>query len=141
MRGRVRVVVHDHAEARQTLQWQLQQWGLACDTADSITAALALTEHQRYEVLLRDRRLPAGTTGAAVARPDGLALLRCIQAQQPSLKLAAMVSGEVAVSSGQPETSDAVAWLAKPVRPMRLRTLLMHALDGADSPRPAGPAP
>jgi len=85
--------------------------------------------------------LPAGTTGAGVALPDGLALLRCIQAQQPSLKLAAMVSGEVAASSGQPETSTAVAWLAKPVRPMRLRALLMHALDGADGPGPAAPSP
>ena len=139
LQGRV-LLVDDHIAARDALQWTLQRWGLACDVAGTAAEALALAgrsqDGPRYDVLLCDQRLPDGL---------GSDLLPRLQALQPALALAAVVSGDPpppgwppagALAAGQP----AAHWLAKPVRPMQLRALLMNALPPPVSRRvPSAP--
>lgn len=127
LHGRV-LLVDDHEPTRHALQRTLSQWGLQCDTAMDAAAALRLSDGHMYDVLLCDFRLPGALSG--------LDLLQDLRGRQPRCCIAAVISGE----SEQPALPDGVQWLRKPLRPVRLRALMMSRL-GAAPMQAADPPP
>lgn len=117
--GRV-LVVEDNALVRAALVQLLQNWGLQVCEASDARAASAAMHQQAFDVVLSDWRLPGPH--------DGLAVLRQAQAQLPQLRLGALITGE---DLGQlpPALADFVV-LRKPLRPLRLRSLLTRHLHG-----------
>ncbi len=112
LRGTV-LLVDDHEPTRQALQRTLSQWGMHCDAAADADAARRLCAGHAYDVLLCDFRLPGAV--------DGLELLQELRARQARCRIAAIISGE----GEEPVLPQGVQWLRKPLRPVRLRALLM----------------
>jgi signal transduction histidine kinase/CheY-like chemotaxis protein len=113
------LLVDDHEPTRRALQQMLQQWGLQCDAAADAPQAAVLCAAHAYDGLLCDFRLPGAD--------DGLVLLQRLRQQQGQARVAAVLSGE----RETPVLPEGVLWLRKPVRPVRLRALLMAALAPA----------
>lgn len=112
------LVVEDNALARDALVRQLQAWGLQVHAAsDGESARAALAEHS-FDTVLSDWRLPGAMDGAAV--------LREARSRLPGLRLALLITGEDAplLAPLAPEFTV----LRKPLRPLRLRTLLERHL-------------
>lgn len=125
LQGRV-LVVEDNALVRDALVQLLTGWGLTVQAAsDGDAACAALTQaSDAFDVVLSDWRLP-GTR-------DGLAVLREARACQHGLKLAAILTGEdvqLLRSAGKE-----FPVLRKPLRPLRLRTLLARYLRESKLP-------
>jgi len=117
LHGRV-LVVEDNALVRDALVQLLGGWGLEVHAASDGGQAFALLSHTAFDVVLSDWRLP-GTR-------DGLAVLREARARQGRLKLAAILTGE----DVQPLRAAGQEFpvLRKPLRPLRLRSLLAQHL-------------
>lgn len=117
LHGRV-LVVEDNALARDALVRLLTGWGLQVDTAGSSEAACAAIAQAPFDAVLSDWRLPG--------KADGLAVLHEARAQLPRLKLGLLITGEDIQSLRQ--LSPEFPVLRKPLRPLRLRTLLARHL-------------
>jgi len=120
LRGRV-LVVEDHADARDALVQQLTGWGMKVDAVSDGKAARAALARTAFDAVLSDWRLSGSV--------DGVTILRDARALQPDLKLALLITGEDARLLR--ELSPGVPVLRKPLRPLRLRTLLAQHLDAA----------
>jgi signal transduction histidine kinase/CheY-like chemotaxis protein len=125
LQGRV-LVVEDNALVRDALVQLLTGWGLAVQAAsDGGEACAALAQaSDAFDVVLSDWRLPGPR--------DGLAVLREARARQHRLKLAAILTGEdvqLLRSAGKE-----FPVLRKPLRPLRLRTLLAQYLRESKAP-------
>ena len=125
LQGRV-LVVEDNSLVRDALVQLLTGWGLAVQTAsDGDTACATLAQASNaFDVVLSDWRLP-GTR-------DGLGVLREALARQHGLKLAAILTGEDVQLLGSAGKEFPV--LRKPLRPLRLRTLLARYLRESKGP-------
>ncbi len=125
LQGRV-LVVEDNSLVRDALVQLLTGWGLAVQTAsDGDTACATLAQASNaFDVVLSDWRLP-GTR-------DGLGVLREARARQHGLKLAAILTGEDVQLLGSVGKEFPI--LRKPLRPLRLRTLLARYLRESKGP-------
>lgn len=121
--GRV-LVVEDNALVRDALVQLLGGWGLHVQAASDGAAACALLAQSddAFDVVLSDWRLPGEL--------DGLAVLREARARQHGLKLAAILTGEDVqlLRAASEKIGEGFPVLRKPLRPLRLRTLLMQSL-------------
>lgn len=123
LQGRV-LVVEDNALVRDALVRQLGGWGLDVQAVNTGEAAQAAIAAAAFDAVLSDWRLP-GTV-------DGIAVLRQARQSQPQLKLALLITGEDSALLSQLKTEFPV--LRKPLRPLRLRTLLMRHLVPVRTP-------
>lgn len=118
LRGRV-LVVEDNALVRDALVRQLGGWGLEVQAVNSGEAALAAIAQTAFDAVLSDWRLPGAV--------DGIAVLRQARAGQPQLRLGLLITGEDSALLSQLKPEFPV--LRKPLRPLRLRTLLSRSLE------------
>ena len=118
LRGRV-LVVEDNALARDALVRQLSGWGLQVQAVSNGQAACTEMARHPFDAVLSDWRLPGPM--------DGMAVLHQAQAQLPQLKLGLLITGEDAQRLHQ--LSPEFPVLRKPLRPLRLRTLLARHLS------------
>ena len=125
LHGRV-LVVEDHAAVRDALLSLLTGWGLTVHAAADGEHALAAMQQARFDVVLSDWRLPGAI--------DGLAVLRATRESQPTLKLALLITGEDSPSLAQAQTEFPV--LRKPLRLLRLRSVLTQHLQATGSAKP-----
>lgn len=120
------LVVEDNALVRDALVQQLTGWGLVVQAAHdgeqamaAIAAAAAGNAHGgAFDIVLSDWRLPGPV--------DGLAVLRQAHAHLPELRLGLLITGEDEALLSQ--LSPEFPVLRKPLRPLRLRTLLTRHL-------------
>lgn len=119
LRGKV-LVVEDNAVVRDALVQQLTGWGLQVQTAGTGEAACAAISRHTYDAVLSDWRLPGSV--------DGLAVLRAARARLPQLRLSLLITGEDTHLLEQ--LSPEFPVLRKPLRPLRLRTMLARHLKG-----------
>jgi two-component system, sensor histidine kinase len=117
LRGRV-LVVDDYELVRESLVQTLLSWGLFCDAASDGDQALALAGQHVYDAVLCDWRL-SGTR-------NGVDVLEAIRLQQLPDALLVLITGEPAESLGK--LPEDIVVLYKPIRPIRLRALLMAHL-------------
>ncbi len=117
LRGRV-LVVDDHELVRTALVDHLRRWGLEADAVGEADAALERARACHYDAVLCDWRLPGAL--------DGLQLIERLRALQPRLALALLITGEAALPVAS--LPRGVTLLGKPVKPIRLRSLLAAAL-------------
>ena len=117
LQGQV-LVVEDNALARDALVLLLERWGLGVTAVHDAPQALQALQTTVFDVVLSDWRLPG--------EDDGLAVLRQARALQPGLKLAVLITGEDTQRLAEAPPDFPV--LRKPVRPLRLRTLLARHL-------------
>lgn len=115
--GRV-LVVEDNPLVRDALVRMLEGWGLEVQCAEDAREASGLFARHRFEVVLSDWRLPGPRDGLSVLREAR----ECVQ----GLRLAVLLTGEDVQALGAVGREFPV--LRKPLRPLRLRTLLSHHL-------------
>jgi two-component system, sensor histidine kinase len=115
--GRI-LILDDHAPSREAMAQMLEQWGLVCDVAASFADAQRLRAINYYHGIFTDFRLPGDI--------DGLAIARRWQMETPPPKLLCLVSGEARLPDDLPAGID---WLRKPLKPARLRALLISRLE------------
>lgn len=120
LHGRV-LVVEDNTLVRAALVQQLTGWGLIVDAVSDGEAALAAISETPFDAVLSDWRLPGQIDGAAV--------LHEARARLPHLKLGLLITGEDSPLLNQLKLEFPV--LRKPLRPLRLRTLLARRLTSA----------
>ena len=120
MSGNTKVlIVDDEADIRELLDMTLARMGLECDCAASVAAATQLLREQSYQLCLTDMRMPDG---------DGLALVRHIEANYPTLPVAVITAHGSAENAVAALKSGAFDYLAKPLSLAQLRTLVKSAL-------------
>ena len=117
LRGHV-LVVEDNALVRDALVRQLTGWGLDVHAVQTGEAACIAIGQFAFDAVLSDWRLPGEV--------DGVAVLHEAQARLPDLKLALLITGEDSPLLGQIKSRFPI--LRKPLRPLRLRTLLSRHL-------------
>jgi GAF domain-containing protein/FixJ family two-component response regulator/HPt (histidine-containing phosphotransfer) domain-containing protein len=126
------LVVDDHPVNREVLVRQLKLFGLAADTAEDGSEALAAWESGRYAAVLADLHMPG---------MDGYALTRQLRTREAELDCGRtpVVAVTANAMRGEEERCLAVgmdAYLAKPVAIERLRATLERWLpigDGASA--------
>lgn len=111
------LVLDDHAPSRDAFAQIMARWNLHCDTAATFDEAQALRAHTQYDSIFLDFRLPGDC--------DGLTIAQRWQTEPPPARLLCVVSGEVSVPDHLPAGID---WLRKPLKPARLRALLINRL-------------
>lgn len=118
------LVVEDNDLVRQALVTLLGSWGMRVTTATTAQQAFEELKTSRFDAVLSDWRLPG--------EPDGLAVLEEAR-KQPQVQLAALLTGDKAI-----HPPPAFPVVGKPVRPLRLRALLINNLtnDRATHPTP-----
>ena len=131
MNDKLRVlVVDDEAISRETTAQQLEEAGYWARAAESASAALALMDQHRVDVVLSDVRMP-GT--------DGLALLDLIKQRVPKVEVLLMTaygSVETAVAAMQAGAAD---YITKPFRfpelEVRLRRIAKYQASSQELTR------
>ncbi|WP_169457949.1 hybrid sensor histidine kinase/response regulator [Ottowia thiooxydans] len=118
--GRI-LVVEDNPRVREALTGQLTDWGLQVDAASDGQAACELMALKVFDAVLSDWRLPGSM--------DGAAILREAKARIPGLKFSLLLTGED--TPVLQELQHEFTVLRKPLRPLRLRTLLARHLKSA----------
>lgn len=96
----------------------LERWGCEVKTATDIHASLKAIEHWIPDVILSDYRLDHGRTGLEVL-------------QQCRLRLGDCFAGVVISADRSPDILDGIEssgfrFMAKPIKPLKLRALLTH---------------
>ncbi len=120
----VRVLVLDDDESVRTgMAHLLHSWGCVCDTAGSISEALALAQTCRPALLITDYRLREQHTGA-----QAIAALR---AQSGTHLPALMITGDTAPERLREALAAGVPLLHKPVLPARLFATMTQLLPVA----------
>ena len=109
--GRRLLVVEDNALVADALSAMLKAWSLDVTMAGDAHSAMEALKDTNFDGVISDWRLP-GTE-------DGLAVLRFAKARHPSLRLAALLTGDNVEGLG-----DEFPVITKPVRALRLRALL-----------------
>lgn len=112
LRGVRVLVLDDDASVRAGMAHLLHSWGCECDTAGSISEALALAQQRRPALLITDYRLREQHTGA-----QAIAALR---AQSGRHLPALMITGDTAPERLREALATGVPLLHKPVLPARL---------------------
>lgn len=108
------LVVEDNTMVRNAVERLLSRWGMAVVAVPDGAQAMHLMQRTPFDVVLCDWRLPGGT--------DGVTVLRHAQRVLPGLRLGLLLTGE---DTRELQGLDLeFPLLRKPVRPLRLRTLL-----------------
>lgn len=113
------LVVEDNTLVLNALVSLLEDWRLEVATATGVAQALELMASREFDVVLSDWRLANGENGLDILRHSR---------RYPGIRLAALITGEHMAG-----TADAMEFpvLRKPVRPLRLRALLIrHLAEG-----------
>lgn len=118
LQGQV-LIVEDNAAARDALMLLLTDWGLEVQAVTDGEAACREMARQPFDAVLSDWRLP-GTM-------DGVAILREARRQLPRLKIGLLITGEDRAQLQHLKLEFPV--LRKPLRPLRLRSLLTRHLN------------
>jgi two-component system response regulator PilR (NtrC family) len=128
--GNLRVlVVDDEADIRELLDMTLARMGLACDCAASVAEAQRYLCANNYRLCLTDMRMPDG---------DGLALVRHIEAEYPTLPVAVITAHGSTENAVAALKAGAFDYLSKPVSLAQLRTLVKSALALPESKTASG---
>lgn len=123
LRARV-LLVEDNPLVRDALEQLMNEWGLETLAVATGEEALELIQTTVLDIVLSDWRLPGAI--------DGIAVLEHADRALPHLRLALLLTGEDSQVLAQATTAFPV--LRKPVRPLRLRTLLEQALTPPHHP-------
>jgi CheY-like chemotaxis protein len=105
------LVVEDNALVADALSTMLKAWRLDVTVAVDAHTAMEALKHNSFDVLISDWRLPGAQ--------DGLAVLRFAKASHPSLRLAALLTGDNVEHLG-----NEFPVITKPVRALRMRAML-----------------
>ena len=111
------LVLDDHGPSRDAVAQLLTRWGLRCSIAATVAEAESLRAQHSFDAIVTDYRLPGDE--------DGIALAGRWLAERPAPRMVCVISGEASAPAVMPHGID---WLAKPLRPARLRALLTHRL-------------
>jgi CheY-like chemotaxis protein len=113
------LLVDDDTLVRETHQDLLGQWACVVIAAqDAETALQRAARDAPIDAVVTDYRLPG---------MSGVALVEALRVERPWLP-AIIVSGDMSEGWRSLATSDVLtAWLVKPARPERLRSLLLAA--------------
>lgn len=106
------LLVEDHALVRDSLVQLMRGWHIEVLAVDSAEAALEALQTFAADTVISDWRLPGPM--------DGLALLRQLQGN-PCVARCILLTGELAL-----EAPADVPVLRKPIRPLRLKSLLQQ---------------
>ncbi len=112
------LVVEDNTLVRSALVQQLTSWGLTVEAVSHGEAAFSAIAQTRFDAVLSDWRLPG--------QVDGTAVLQEARTRLPALKIGLLITGEDSPLLNQLKLEFPV--LRKPLRPLRLRTLLVRHL-------------
>lgn len=119
------LVVEDNAAVRDSLVSLLTHWGLASHCAKTGEEAIEALGKAHFDAVLSDFRLPGEL--------DGIAVLREARKKIPGLSLSVLITGEDLQLL--PNGGKDFLVLRKPLRPLRLRSLLQaHLCPAADRP-------
>jgi two-component system, sensor histidine kinase len=111
------LLLDDHAPSRDSFAQMLARWNINCDTAATFDEAQRLRASTHYDAIFTDFRLPGDD--------DGLTIVRRWETDLPAPRLLCVISGEANVPTNLPAGID---WLRKPLKPARLRALLISRL-------------
>lgn len=115
----LRVLVLDDDEAvRAGMAQLLRTWGCVCETAETISAALAAVRQQAPDVFITDHRLREQHTGTAAIE----VLRTFLGADFPAL----LITGDTAPERLRETMASGVPLLHKPVRPEQLLQALVY---------------
>jgi PAS domain S-box-containing protein len=121
LRGRV-AVVDDESSVARFMGDLLDSWGLTVRTfADGRAFIRALTEGDRFDVVITDQTMPGMT---------GLELARAAHAQRPGLPILLYTGYSQGIAATELERAGVVALLRKPIEPSTLLALLGERLPG-----------
>jgi two-component system CheB/CheR fusion protein len=128
------LLVEDDAAARGGLETILRTWGHVCVSAESAEQAVTLmaTLPHRWDLLVSDFDLPGGR--------NGLQLIDTVRSASRSDLAAVLISGTMDPALRNEAIRAACIPLAKPVRPLQLRSVIdqIAATRAAASPQGAG---
>src|SRR5688500_7132074 len=114
------LIVEDDASARRGLTELVRAWGYEAEGAADGQEGLEKITTYRPSAVLADMVMP---------RMDGLALLHHVKEQLTQLRIV-LITGQGSVDTAVLAMEEgAYDYLAKPVDPQRLRTLLSHVLE------------
>ncbi|EHR72763.1 PAS domain S-box [Burkholderiales bacterium JOSHI_001] len=122
------LLAEDHAVNREVAVALLNSVGLQVDCAHNGHEALALAAQRPYELVLMDMQMPG---------LDGLAATRALRElpNGPGLPILALTANAFADDREACRAAGMDGFIAKPVRPARLFSQLLHWLDAADASR------
>ncbi|MBC7380888.1 MAG: hybrid sensor histidine kinase/response regulator [Burkholderiaceae bacterium] len=127
------LLVEDDAAARGGLETILRTWGHVCVSAESAEQAVTLmaTQPHRWDVVVSDFNLPGGR--------NGLQVIETVRSASRSDLVAVLISGTMEPALRDQAIRAACIPLAKPVRPLQLRSVMDQiAAQAAGTPRSAG---
>lgn len=127
------LLVEDDPAARGGLETILRTWGHVCVSAGSAEQAVTLmaTLPHQWDVVVSDFNLPDGR--------NGLQLIDILRSASRSDMAAVLISGTMDPDLRKEAIRAACIPLAKPVRPLQLRSVMDQiAVQAATSPRSAG---
>ncbi|MDQ8023919.1 MAG: ATP-binding protein [Moraxellaceae bacterium] len=122
-------VVDDDALAQQSLAGLLRAWGcyvVAADGLDALLEAFAEAEVEP-QILVSDFRLPG--------EYDGLTLINAVRARYRRTVPALLLSGDTGPETLRRAIDYGIPLLHKPVRPAKLRAMIIHLLAWRDDTR------
>lgn len=138
LRGKLVAAIDDDAIVLEGMRKLFAHWGCELVAACGVEELLACLEADGRvpDLVISDYRLRGGETGAqALAR-----VAATFGRPLPGI----LVTGDTAPERLREATRSGHSVLHKPVRPAKLRALLLHVLDGGPAraaPRPAAPDP
>jgi len=114
------LIVDDEEIALRNLQRVMAKEGYQVTTADSGVAALALIEHEEFDVLLTDLRME---------KVDGMQLLKACRARRPEAEVIMITGYATAKSAVEAMKQGAFNYVAKPFRLDEVRKVVAEAME------------
>lgn len=114
------LVLEDHAPLRDQIQLALTDAGFETQTAASAAAALALTQHQSFDLLIADIFLPDGS---------GIETFRQLRARLPDLAGIVITGHSTWELAVEALNAGFVGFLVKPMVSEQLVTAVINALE------------
>lgn len=121
MTGKRVLVVDDDILVQQSTQGVVESWGCLVKVAFSVAEAMKLCRSGSFDAVICDYRLPDG---------NGLQLVEYLRSSSATPPKFILISGDTAPEILAAVNQQGFNLLNKPVRPARLRSLLMHVLSG-----------
>lgn len=124
MSARIKVLVlDDEPIVGERLKASLERDGFLCDAFTSSRDALRKLKEEDYDALITDLRM---------SPPDGMEILRTAREVKPGIKSIVITGFATKATAREAMRSGAVAFIAKPFKMSRLKSLLLELLEGGE---------
>jgi signal transduction histidine kinase/ActR/RegA family two-component response regulator len=117
------LVVDDDILVRESTKGIIESWGCQVTIAESFASAISQCQLNTFDLVVSDYRLPDG---------NGLQLAEYLQSSVAKAPKFILISGDAAPEILSEVRYNGLDLLHKPVRPAKLRSLIMHVLSEAD---------